>query len=304
MTNFSENDFKKKEKIKRLLIITIIFLIIAGVYIYNSTYYIIVRFDELGPLTKNMSAYYNGFKVGRIVNIEPDIDFKHTLVKVNLIHTDLNLPQNTVAYVESFPNGELYLQFLYPQSPSLIKLKRGDVLEGIGQSNLEQFMMGQSISGMTDVVSVYIIKALNSADAANQEIKLFFEAATDIIEENTQVINTAVTNTRATTKSLAQMAENLNQASKKINDALDEEILRDTTSNIKDTTDNIAKATKDMDKTMQKIDDTITHANATAQNLNSMTSGLNETLCKRFAGMRIIFGTPVKAKNCTKNSCN
>ena len=69
----------------------------------------IVRFDELGPVSKNMSVYYNGFKVAKIVKIDPDKDFKHTLVRVNFLTGSLKLPRNTTVQLKSFPNGELYL---------------------------------------------------------------------------------------------------------------------------------------------------------------------------------------------------
>lgn len=292
-----------KKQSKKILIIFAILLFCAAIYVYNETYYITVRFDELGPLTKNMPAYYNGFKIGKIVAINPDKDFKHILVKVNLKEKNLKLPQNTIVYVERFPSGGLYLQFAYPTSPSLNSLRRGDLLEGIAPYNVEQFMMGQSVSGMTDVVSVHIVKALNSADATNQEMKLFFELATTLIEQNSRAIRKSVNNTADMTKNLAQMAQNLNQVSKKLNNAIDETELKSTTLNIKDTTENIAKATNDIDKTVKKIDDTIAQVNETAQNLNSITGGLNDTLSKRFAGLRIIFGKPVKQNCDVRNAC-
>ncbi|MDD3435812.1 MAG: hypothetical protein PHC64_01520 [Candidatus Gastranaerophilales bacterium] len=303
MTKFSENISTIIKEITKSLIILIGFIIIIWLYVYSTTNYVIVRFNELGPLTRNMPAYYNGFRIGKIIRIEPDKGFKNTLARVNLIRKNINLPQNTTVNVERFPNGEFYLQFVYPQSPSLNKIKRGEVLEGIAQSGREQFMLGQSVSGMTDVVSEHIVKALNSADAANQEIKTFFRIVSDLVEENNKTIKISVNNTRATTKSLAQMAENLNQAAQKINNALDEKALKDTTSNIKDTTYNLIKATEDIDKTIKKIDDTMCHVNATAQNLNSITTGLNETLSRKFAGIRLMFGTPVK-QTCVKNACN
>lgn len=302
MKQFLENFFKTDSSIIKILFLLMIFLIILGIYIYNSTYYIIIRFDELGPLTKNMVVYYNGFKVGKIVNIGPDKDFKHTLARVNLTHKNIKLPQNTTVSVERFPNGELYLQFVYPQSPSLRILKRGDILEGMAPYSLEQFMLGQNISGVSDIVSIHVIKALNATEIANQEMKTFFQNTSKLIQENSNGISASVNNTVAMTKSLAQMAENLNQSSKKLNESIDKSILKDTTTNIKDTTGNISKATKDIDKTMKKVDDTISQLNATAENLNSITSGINETLSKRFAGMRIIFGTPVQSKNCKKST--
>lgn len=305
--NFMKNFLKKRKGIKKILIIVIVLiflLTIAGVYIYNTKYYVIIRFNELGPLTKNMVAYYNGFKIGKIVRIEPDNDFKHTLVKVNLSHKNISLPQNTTVHLDRFPSGELYLQFIYPSSPSFKTIKRGDILEGIAPYSLEQFMLGQNIAGVTDIVSQHVIRTLDATEIANQEIKIFFQNSSKVVNENRKGINASVNNTAAMTKSLAQMAENLNQASKKINNALDETKLKETTSNIKDTssnlkdaTENISKATKDIDKTVKKIDDTISKANVAAENLNSVSGGLNETLSKKFAGMRILFGTPVKPKS-------
>jgi len=310
MKKFQINVSRNKKEMKRVLILLVIFLTLAGVYFYNASYYVVIRFDELGALTKNMSAYYNGFKVGKIVRIEPDNDFKHTLVKVNITSKNLNLPQNTTVHVENFPNGELYLQFVYPGSPSFNTIKRGDILEGIAPYSIEQFMLGQNISGVTDIVSLHVIKALNATEIANEEINLFFKTTSKLINENKRGIHESVNNTAAMTKSLARMAENLDQTSKNLNEtsknlnaAFDEANLKDTasnikdsTSNIKETTENIAKATKDIDKTMKKIDDTVTQANATAENLTNMTSGLHGTLSKRFGGMRMMFGTPVKPK--------
>lgn len=304
MKKFLDNFLKMENDIKKILIILIFFIIILWVYIYATTYYIIIRFNELGPITKNMSVYYNGFKVGKIVSIEPDNDFKHTLVRVKLIPKVLKLPQNTIVYAERFPSGEFFLQFIYPPNPSLKPLKRGDMLEGIAPHSLEKFMLGQDISGVTDVVSIHVINALNATEIANIEMRNFFQNSSKVINENSEGINASVNNTVVMTKSLAEMAENLNQAAKnlnqttkKINDAFDTTNLKDSTLNIKETTGNISRATKDIDKTMGKIDDTVSKLNSTATNINSITSGLNETLCKRFGGMRIMFGTPVKPKS-------
>jgi ABC-type transporter Mla subunit MlaD len=310
MKKIKQNIPKVKKDIKRMSIILICFLAVTWLYIYNTRYYVIVRFNELGPITKNMAVYYNGFKVGKIASIEPDNDFRHTLVRVNLNAKNLKLPQNTTVYVENLPNGELYLQFVYPESPSLTTIKRGDVLEGISPYSLEGFMLGQNISGVSDVVSIHVIKALQATEIANIEMRNFFKNSSELVEGNSQEIKESTKNTAAMTKSLAEMAENLNQTSKKLNNSLDEKSLRDSTtnirnstsnindstSNIKETTENICKATKDIDKTMKKIDDTVSKANSTVENLNSMTTGLNETLSKRFGGARIMFGTPIKPK--------
>lgn len=298
MPKFQENVLKKDRKIIKILIIFLVFTGVVWLYTYITSFYVVIRFGELGALTKNMPAYYNGFKIGKIVKIEPDVDFKHTIVRVNLDTKSINLPQNTTAMVENFPSGELYLQFVYPKSPSLKKMKRGDLLEGIAPYSPEQFMLGQNISGVTDIVSIHVIKTLKATEIANMEITNFFKNSSKLINENSEGIKASVNNTLQMTKNLEQMAQNLNQASKKLNNAIDEKILKDTTYNIKDATSDISNATKDIDKTMKKIDDTVCEANAAARNLNSITSGLNEAMCKRFAGMRVMFGRPLKSKRC------
>lgn len=303
MPKFRQNILKKEKKIINGLTVILILAGLVWIYLYSTSFYVIIRFDELGALAKNMPAYYNGFKIGKIVSIEPDVDFKHTIARVNLYNKNINLPQNTTAKVESFPSGELYLEFVYPKSPSLRVIKRGDLLEGIAPYSPEQFMLGQNISGVTDIVSIHVIKALRATEIANMEMTNFFKNFSKLINDNSKEINTSVNNTAQMTKNLEQMAQNLNQASKKLNDAIDEKILKDTTYNIKDTTINISKATKDIDKTMKKIDDTVSEANAAAKNLNSITSGLNEALGKRFAGMRVMFGKPVKPKKFCNRCC-
>lgn len=309
MSKFSNNISKKEKRLSGLAL----FLLLVGVvwfYFYATTFYVIVRFDELGALAKNMPAYYNGFKIGKIVSIEPDVDFKHTIVRVNLDNKNINLPQNTTAKVESFPNGELYLQLVYPKSPSLRTMQRGDLLEGIAPYSPEQFMLGQNISGVTDVVSIYVIRALKATEIANMEMTNFFKNSSKLINENSEGIIEIVNNTVFITETLGQMSENLNQTtknlnqtSKKINGSIDEKTLKDTTLNVKATTENISKATKDLDKTVKKVDDTISELNATAKNLNSITSGLNQTLGQRFGGMRVMFGKPVKSKHYVRNCC-
>jgi methyl-accepting chemotaxis protein len=232
-----------------------------------------------------------------------------------LIAQGLNLPQNTTVHVKSFPTGELYLEFIYPPNPSLRSIRRGEVLEGISPYSIEEFMLGQNISGVTDVVSIHVIKALQATEIANIEMKNFFENTSSVIKDNKEGINASVDNTVAMTKSLAEMAENLNQAAQKINNSIDSQSIRESTSNIKDsslnikdstsnlkdssqsiknTTDSIFGSTKGLDKTMNKVDDTISQINCAARNINCMTQGLNETLSKRFGGARVLFGTPVK----------
>lgn len=281
---------------KKLLIWLIIALIAIAFYIHQSNDYIIIRFDELGFVAKNMNAYYNGFKIGKVISVEPDKDFQHVLAKLRFSQKEINLPQNTTVRVQSFPSGELYLEFVYPQSPSLKPITRGTVLEGIAQYSIEGFMQGQNISGMTDVVTLHVVRTLQATEIANHEIKMFFQNASSMVNENRSGVKKSVNNTEKITANLAQMAVNLNDLSEKLDNAIDEKALKQTTSNIKDSSDNIAKLTQDLDKTVNNIDATVDEFHSAAQHLNAVTSGLNTSLSKKFGGMRVMFGTTTKGK--------
>lgn len=295
MNNFFKN-LPKIQNCKKKLAFLLLFLALLGFYLYNANDYVIVRFDELGSVGKNMNAYYNGFKVGRIISVEPDVDFKHVLAKLKFNTKNINLPQNTTVRVQSFPTGELYLEFIYPQSPSLKPIVRGTVLEGIAQYNVEEFMQGQNVSGMTDIVTVHVVRTLRATEIANQEIQLFFRNASSLVNENRKGVKKSVNNAEKMTANLAQMAANLNDLSDKLNKSIDENALKQTTSNVKDSSENIAKLTQDLDKTVNNIDATVDEFHSAAQHLNAVTSGLNTSLSKRFGGMRVMFGTPTSGK--------
>lgn len=303
MKVFFDKISKLDKGAKKLLIWLVIALVAIAIYIYQSNDYVIIRFDELGFVAKNMNAYYNGFKIGKIISVEPDTDFKHVLAKLRFFHSDINLPQNTIVRVQSFPSGELYLEFVYPQSPSLKPITRGTVLQGIARYNLADFMQGQNISGITDVVTLHVIRTLQATEIANQEIKLFFKNASSIVNDNRRGIKASVNNTEKMTANLAQTAANLNDLSEKLDNAIDEKALKQTTSNIKETTDNIVKVTSDINTTVQKINDAADEIHTAASHYTSITSGLNDTLSKKMGGMRVLFGSPTKGKNRRKNEC-
>lgn len=281
---------------KKLLIWLIIALVAVAIFIYQSNNYVIIRFDELGFVAKNMNAYYNGFKIGKVINVEPDTDFKHVLAKLRFFRRDINLPQNTTVKVQSFPSGELYLEFVYPESPSLKPITRGTVLEGLARYSMEEFMQGQNISGITDIVSLHVVRTLQATEIANHEIKMFFQNASGMVNENRRGIKKSVNNTEKMTANLAQTAVNLNDLSEKLDNAIDEDALKQTTSNIKTTSDNVVQLTQDLDKTVNNINATVDEIHTAAQHLNAVTSGLNTSLSKKFGGMRVLFGTPTKGK--------
>lgn len=284
-----------------LLFLSLVALGLFWVYQTFFGYYVLIRFKELGPLTKNMTAYYKGFVIGKSTSVGPDEDYKASIVKVVLKHENTMLPSNTFVIVGQFPNGQNYLEFIYPDKPTLRLMGKGDVLEGITSYSLEQFMHGQTRSGTTDLVSENVIKTLNTTDETNREIQNFFATASEVLQENRQNIKQTTQNTAKMTASLAQSAKNtvsmtasLAQSAKTLNEA---------TENIKTTTADINKATKDTDKTTNKIHSTMSEFHAAAANINKITAGMLRVLNKKFAGMRILFGRPIQADE-TQNNCD
>lgn len=293
MNKLSEIILKHAKAIFNLLIIVGVLLGLYWVYQTFYEYYVFVRFKELGPLTKNMAAYYKGFVIGKVTNIGPDDDYKASIVKVVINNENTRLPSNTFVVVQKFPDGQNYLEFIYPDKPALRLMQKGDVLEGIANYSLEQFMHGQTRWGVTDVVSEYTLKALDSADETNREIRMFFKEASEILRENRQSIKQTAQNTEKMTESLAKAAENLNKTSQNFIEI---------SQNIKTTTTDINNSTKGMDKTTNKISSILSQIQATATNLNKITAGLLQVLSKRFAGMRIMFGKPLSDDN-IQNNC-
>lgn len=296
MKKFLEKIMNLDRGAKKLLIWLVIVLVGIAFYINQANDYVIIRFDELGFVAKNMNAYYNGFKIGKIISVEPDNDFKHVLAKLRFNQKKINLPQNTTVRVQSFPSGELYLEFVYPESPSLRPIVRGTVLQGIARYSVEDFMQGQNVSGMTDIVSLHVVRTLRATEIANHEIKMFFQNASTMVNENRSGVKATVDNAEKMTANLAQTAANLNDLSEKLDNAIDEDALKQTTSNIKTTTDNVVQLTQDLDTTVNNINATVDEFHTAAQHLNAVTGGLNTTLSKKFGGMRVLFGTPTKGK--------
>ncbi len=303
-----------------ILKIFISILILVWIYsLYQAFFgdFVFIRFKELGPLTKNMSVYYKGFVIGKTTSVGPDEDYKASMVKVRLNNKYSKLPKNTFAVVKQFPGGQDYLEFVYPDKPTLQLMKKGDILEGITSYSLEKFMYGQS-SGANDIVSNSVLKTLDSTELTNQEIQRFFATASDILSENRETIKQTTRNTEKITANLAKAAENIKITSQKINIIIDEKELKNSTKNInqstmhfnkaaeniQNSTGDINKATKNIDKTIIKVDTTFSELQSASSNINRITEGLYKVLCKRFAGIRLLFGKPISEENgynnCTK----
>ena len=76
-----------------------------------------------------MNVYYKGFKVGKTVKIYPDKEYTNTYLKLKIYPSDINLPNNITAKINKTKTKE-YINIIYPESPSLKKIKDDDIIKG------------------------------------------------------------------------------------------------------------------------------------------------------------------------------
>ena len=98
-------------------------------FLYNKLSYmdVLVRFDELEPFERQMPVYFKGFKMGKTTKIFPDDDFQNTYLKLRLKKSKMKFPSNISVNIKMKKNGG-YVNILYPNEPTLKKLKENDVI--------------------------------------------------------------------------------------------------------------------------------------------------------------------------------
>lgn len=283
----------------------------AQLYKQKHRYNLTAKFEESGPLHKNMPVYYKGYHIGKTQNVEPSKDYKYTLVKIILFPKSPKLPENIVAKVKRADMRKDYINLQGSADGSTAILKSGSTIDGEPAFDLEGFLSDIADSDLIIPLLQTFSDTLISVDKAGSEIKNFFSSSNGIIKENRK-------NIRQTSKNLVTSSKSLTSLTSRINNKVDEEFINNSINNVNKASDNIIttteslksignnvdKATKNLDKTMGKIDCTVTKANKIADNVDAITCGLRSTLGTRFAGAKIIFGKPIKndtrLKNCSK----
>lgn len=299
-------------KVFILLLVPIILILLSiGVFqVYESCFrsHITIKFDDCGPLYVNMPVFYKGYKIGYIKNVKPTEDYKSTLAKVTLYPKNPKLPENITAQVKKMDMRRDYIDLEYPDEPSDNLLKNGDTIDGEGAFDLEKTLKDLLGSGTLDPIIDSVSNFISSISDTSDQVGKFFSNANITLNDNKQNVKTTTKSiSEITTKfnnsikedSINSMMANVNRTSCNITDA-SESIKKITTNadiaseNIKNITANVDTATKNLDQTRSKIDCTISNINATVCNAKHITCGLYQTLKKRFAGLRMIFGKPIQ----------
>lgn len=285
-------------------------LVVAGIfYLYNvrSRYYLIAKFSTSGPLYKNMPVYYRGYNIGRTEKISPSNDYKYTFAKIVFYPKEPELPEYLVAKVKNHNVRKEYIDLINQDESSMALLKSGSTIKGEAAFDFDVFL---SDIADADIIVPFLqtfSDALKSFHKTSDEIGSLAADSRFILKDNRQ-------NLKQTTKDLSVTSKSLVKLTSKFNNSISEDKLNNTTSNIDKSSANILSATesvknitqrmdcttRNIDKTMDKLDSTMCEADKIASNVRVITCCLKETLCKRFAGIRLIFGRPLEDYKCQK----
>jgi ABC-type transporter Mla subunit MlaD len=277
----------------RTKIFTAIYLILLAaitfwVYKRVTCFYVMANFENLGPVSKSMPVYYKGFIVGKTGKVIPDADFKSSNIKI-FFKTDMSmLPANVYAKVRKFDdNKKQYIEIEYPDLPEKQVLLKGSVIDGQTEADINSFMSSQLQSGALGAMSENTNNALTSVGKTA-------DAATELLDEITNLVHTARPDILAATKNLSDTTAQINDLTTKLNQSAPQKGVNKASTNIGETIANVEQISENINQVTVKLNNSMT-------DVNNITAGLNQTLGKRFGVARLIVGTPVPAgENCSR----
>ncbi len=274
---------------KIYIIIVTLIVIILGFFVYNKMSYlnIVVKFDDLEPFDKKMNVYYKGFKIGKTTKIYPDTDYKNTYINLKIHPHDIKLPDNITARIKSNKTTR-YINILYPDSPSLTRIKNDDVIHGSVVKDLDSLL---NEDGVGEIISD-AASLMESATQATQSLNAIFVQVNEIISDMRKDILLTASN-------LAKTSSNLEKMSASLNASISEDQLKSSVDNIEKTTENIKEITGQIDKTtIPMVNSAMCNVKETTKNINIISGGIKRTLQKKMGLGRLLFGRPVD------NQCN
>ena len=268
-------------------IIVIIVLITFGIlfwFLYQKLAFlnILVKFDDLEPFEKQMNVYYKGFKIGKSTKIYPDKDYTNTFLKLKIHPNNINLPENITAKIQKKGTGG-YINIIYPDAPSLKKIKNDDVIPGRLTKDITTIL---SEDGAEEIVS-NASSLISNANTAVQSLNGIFIEVHGILQDIRPDIKLAVSNLTKTTTNLKEMSSNMNSS-------LTKETLTNSINNVEKTTKSLSDITVQIDRTtIPVVNSVLCQTNSTMKNVKEITGGVKNTLKKHFGFGRLIFGRPI-----------
>lgn len=288
----------------KLMLALVIILITCIVILYKMVMYtyITVRFKEARPFHHHAPVYYKGHKIGKIIHVRHSKDYQYTLAKLVIYPHDLNLPENISAKLKIIKRGRFekdYVDLIYPQNPTPIRLKNKSVIEGTTTIDAHSYFSSldtENLEAMEKNASDTIAN-LESSTAGLNELLSMVNA---IVEENRENINLSA-------KNLAAASLNTNALTARIDRTITQEKLRTVldnvdaaSSNVKSITqtftgvsENLSGTTSSIGQSMPMLECALANATAISANLREITTGIKCTMKKPFGGLRILFGKSI-----------
>lgn len=280
------------------ILIVIAAMLLAGLTALFISYrlnnlHITAVFDELEPFPHNINVYYKGFKLGRSIKVYPSKDFTQTHVEMVLHMDDVSLPDNITAKVK-VKNKKDYIELIYPQMPSVTYLKNRSYIKGEKGVNFASFIQDQADSGSLDGLTDNLSETVQTAGETLNALTDLFHTANDILIDLKPALKESGDNLAITTGNLASVSAELNRSTGQDRLGNTFSNIELITRNLELTTSNTALLTKRADnETIALINCLIKNINTVVLNINDIVKGFKQTLSKRFAGMRIMFGKPI-----------
>lgn len=281
---------------KKRYFILAIFIIITLFYLFYiiGTTKIRILFEDLEPLKHNLPVYYNGFKLGRTTNIYPSKDYKSTMIDIRITLKNLELPANTSAILRRKEKKD-YIELEYPNAPYITKLKHNDIIKGHLGINFEHFLQDQAENGGLDEIKGNINNTIVSAGETFDALTDMLQLLTYMLKDAQPLVQDSINNLNITTKNLADSSFEIKRTLEKgyLDNSLSN--IEKTSNNLVLTTNNTSVFTSTLDKQSSVlINCLLRNLNSMVNNLNAIILGIGETLKKRFGGIRLFLGKPIK----------
>ena len=267
---------------KFIIVLILIITTITSYFIYDKITHtnIVIKFEDLEPLEKKLPIYLKGFKIGKTTKIYPDKDFQNTYVKIKLKSKRLNLPKNITAKIVKGKIGG-YINILYPESPSITRLKENDEIEGKRTKNFDSLINEGIVDEELEGIVENATSLIENANIAVQNLGNIFNQVSTIIQEVRPELNKSM-------KNLTISTTNLKEMSTKINKGISQENISNSIENIEEITYQINN------ETIPRVNNILCEANEATRNVKEITKGIKKTLKERMGLAKFLFGRPVK----------
>lgn len=282
-------------------IIYVLILLISVFFIYrffeSDNADILVEFQKMRPIKEKVNVYYNGFKVGRTAGLKPCDHSKNICSKVRLDKNLMILPKNIEIKLKqkkiSDNKFEDYMEIQYPVSPDFETIKDGAIIKGEVASGFHNYLNEEVSYSDMEMIKQNLISATDNLNKASGIL-------VDILSSIDDVTSNSKQNSKLLISNLNKTVSNLSLLIGKIDNSLDDKVIRsifynvdDSTKNLNGTLENIRNFTYELNSGSGDIMGTMNSLNSISRNIDEIVQGVNCTLQKPFGGLRLIFGAPV-----------